>query len=160
RARDADHRGQSARRARRVARRRAERRPAVKAFDLVTPATLEQALELLPKGQGPKERARVNLLAGGHVLLGELKGHPVEPAELLNLKRMPGLDRSDVGADGAVRIGALATSASIEEHDALAALHPILREAAHSIGSPQIRAVGTLGGNLCQRPRCWYYRNE
>jgi len=132
----------------------------MKAFDLVTPATIEQALELLPKGRDPKERERVKLLAGGQDLLGELKDHLVEPDELVNLKRLRGLDGVELAEDGAFAIGALVTIAALEEDEALARAHPMLREAAHSIGSPQIRVLGTVGGNLCQRPRCWYYRHE
>jgi len=59
-----------------------------------------------------------------------------------------------------VTIGALATLAALEEHEDVRARLPVLYEAARSIASPQIRSVATVGGNLCQRPRCWYYRSE
>ena len=57
-------------------------------------------------------------------------------------------------------LGALVTLAEIEEHPAVRRSYAALAEAARSVGSPQIRNVGTIGGNLCQRPRCWYYRDE
>src|SRR5439155_22370427 len=59
-----------------------------------------------------------------------------------------------------LRMGALVTLAEIEEHPVVRRSYAALAEAAHSVGSPQIRNVGTIGGNLCQRPRCWYYRDE
>lgn len=126
----------------------------MKSFALVNPSTLGAALEHLAK----HERAQV--LAGGQDLLTELKEHLVEPAELVNLKRIPGLDRIEFAADGSLTIGALATVSSLAEHPRIVAELPVLAQAARSVGSEQIRNIGTLGGNLCQRPRCWYYRSE
>ena len=85
--------------------------------------------------------------------------HLVEPERLVNLKAVPGLDQLEVDGESA-RLGALVTLARIERDARLRALHPVLAEAAETVGSPQIRTRATLGGNLCQRPRCWYYRNE
>jgi xanthine dehydrogenase YagS FAD-binding subunit len=130
----------------------------MKAFELLNPATLESALELLPKDA--KTRDSVKLLAGGQDLITEMKEHLVEPAQLVNLKRVPGLDRLEIGADGSLAIGALVTIAALEESADVRKLFPVLAQAAHSIGSAQIRSQGTVGGNLNQRPRCWYYRNE
>src|SRR5687767_2027423 len=124
----------------------------MKAFELLSPSTLEQALELLP---APRDRARegkVKLLAGGQDLLGELKEHLIEPEQVVNLKSLPGLDRIEIGADGALSIGALVKLAQIEEHAQLRELFPAIAQAAASVGSVQIRNAGTLGGNLCQRP--------
>jgi xanthine dehydrogenase YagS FAD-binding subunit len=132
----------------------------MKAFDHLRPATLEQALELLPAGRDPKALQRTRLVAGGQDLYTELKEHLIEPEELVDLKGLPGLGAIELGADRALSIGALATIASIERHAELAKLHPLLQEAAASVASAQIRTVGTLGGNLCQRPRCWYYRHS
>ncbi len=131
----------------------------MKDFELLTPRTLARAIELLPQGRGA-DRDAVRLLAGGQDLLTEMKDHLVEPATLVNLKALPDLDAIEVGADGAVRIGALARLVDLEEHAELFGVHRALVEAAGSIASPQIRSRATLGGNLCQRPRCWYYRNE
>ena len=127
----------------------------MKAFTLATPSTLEQALDIL-RGRKP----RVRILAGGQDLLPEMKEHLVEPEVVLNLKGIKDLDRIAMDASGALSIGALATLASLEEHTAVRERFPILFEAARSIASPQIRSIGTVGGNLCQRPRCWYYRSE
>jgi xanthine dehydrogenase YagS FAD-binding subunit len=59
-----------------------------------------------------------------------------------------------------LRIGALVTLSEIADHPLIKQKYTALAEAAESVGSPQIRNVGTIGGNLCQRPRCWYYRDE
>jgi xanthine dehydrogenase YagS FAD-binding subunit len=135
----------------------------MKAFTLKTPTTLDKAIELLAdrsKSGARGSRGKIQLLAGGQDLLTEMKEHLAEPEVLVNLKRIPGLDRLEVDVAGKATIGALATVAALEEHDGVRAKLPVLAEAARSIGSPQIRSMGTVGGNLCQRPRCWYYRNE
>jgi xanthine dehydrogenase YagS FAD-binding subunit len=132
----------------------------MKAFRLHTPKSMEQALALLDTGRDPKQRDRTKLLAGGQDLLTEMKEHLVEPEDLVNLKGVPGLDRIAIDAGGNVAIGALATIAAVEEDAGVRDRFRILHEAAASIASPQIRSQGTVGGNLCQRPRCWYYRSE
>ena len=135
----------------------------MKAFTLKNPTTLDQAIEIL--GAGARSGARgshgkVQLLAGGQDLLTEMKEHLAEPEVVLNLKGIPGLADIQIDALGTLSIGALATVAALEEHEGVRAKFPMLAEAARSIGSPQIRSIGTVGGNLCQRPRCWYYRSE
>lgn len=132
----------------------------MKSFEYQSPSTLEEALELMPRGRGASVRDSVKLMAGGQDLLTELQDHLVEPERVVNLKRIGGLDRIAEGDDGSVAIGALVTIAELAESLLIAERFPGLAEAAESIGSPQIRNVGTVGGNLCQRPRCWYYRNE
>jgi xanthine dehydrogenase YagS FAD-binding subunit len=132
----------------------------MKAFDHLRPSTLEQALELLPAGRDPKALAKTRLVAGGQDLYTELKEHLIAPDELVDLKGIQGLAAIEIGADRVVSIGALATIAALERHAELGKLHPMLQEAAASVASVQIRTVGTLGGNLCQRPRCWYYRHS
>ena len=132
----------------------------MKDFELVAPKSLAQALELLPHGRSVEERERVRILAGGQDLLTEMKEHLIEPETLVDLKHVPGLAGIAVAADGALTIGATTKLFEIEEHAELARLHPAIAEAAGSVASPQIRNCGTLGGNLCQRPRCWYYRSE
>jgi xanthine dehydrogenase YagS FAD-binding subunit len=82
------------------------------------------------------------------------------PDQLIDLKRLPGLDRITIDAAGNVEIGALVTITAIAEHEQLRAKLTVVSDAAESIASPQIRNVGTIGGNLNQRPRCWYYRHE
>jgi xanthine dehydrogenase YagS FAD-binding subunit len=131
----------------------------MKAFELIQPKTLDAALEALPGARDPRAN-KVKLLAGGQDLLGELKEHLIEPEQLVNLKTLPGLDRIELGADGALTFGALVTLSRIEGEAAVRERFPLLAEAAGAVGSLQIRNLGTLGGNLCQRPRCWYYRHE
>ena len=132
----------------------------MKAFRLANPTSVEQALELLAAGTQRGARSRAQLLAGGQDLLTEMKEHLAEPEVLVNLKGIAGLDRIEVDGSGALTIGALVTIAALEEHPEVRARFRVLHEAALSIASPQIRSFGTVGGNLCQRPRCWYYRSE
>jgi len=126
----------------------------MKAFEFVNPSSLKDVPALL--GQ---DRDRAVLLAGGIDLLGELKEGLVQPDRVVNLKAVPGLNAVKPGGKG-LRIGALVTLAEIESHPAIRKDYRALADAAASVGSVQIRNVGTLGGNLCQRPRCWYYRGE
>jgi xanthine dehydrogenase YagS FAD-binding subunit len=131
----------------------------VKAFQLQSPRSLQAALGLLAGIEdGKKGRAAVPM-AGGQDLLTEMKEHLAAPDRVVNLKSIPGLDEIEI-AGGRVRIGALVTLQQIEEHAELSKVARVLVEAAHSVASPQIRSVGTVGGNLNQRPRCWYYRLE
>ena len=132
----------------------------MKAFRLHNPKTMEQALALLDTGRDPKQRDKKKLLAGGQDLLTEMKEHLVEPEDLVNLKGVPDLDRIEIDSKGGLSIGALATIAALEDHAGVRDRFTIVHEAAISIASPQIRSQGTVGGNLCQRPRCWYYRSE
>ncbi len=129
----------------------------MRAFELIRPTTLDQALSLLPNAA---DRERIRVVSGGQDLYTEMKDHLAEPDQLIDLKRLPGLDRIEVDAAGNVTIGALVTIAALAEHAALHAKLTVIAEAADSIASTQIRNVGTLGGNLNQRPRCWYYRHE
>lgn len=126
----------------------------MKAFAYVEPDTLAAATQALAKA-GPRAR----LIAGGVDLLGELKDRLIEPEMVVNLKSVPGLGAIRVDADQTVRIGALVTLSALASHDVVRRAFPAVAEAAESVASPEIRNVGTVGGNLCQRPRCWYYRS-
>jgi xanthine dehydrogenase YagS FAD-binding subunit len=126
----------------------------VRSFAFVEPESLQAATEILAKA-GSKGR----LLAGGIDLLGEMKDRLAEPETLVNLKSVKGLDSIRFEADGSLRIGALATLSDLAAHDRVRREFPAIAQAAASVGSPEIRNVGTVGGNLCQRPRCWYYRS-
>ncbi len=128
----------------------------MKNFTFYQPRTKDEAHGLLGKDFGA-DSPRV--LAGGQDLLGELKDRIVEPDALVAIKQLDELSGREVGAER-LTLGALTTLRSIEEDSELTGGLGILREAAASIASPQIRSQATLGGNLCQRPRCWYYRNE
>ena len=98
-------------------------------------------------------------IAAGSDLLGEMKDWMETPEVLVNLKTIPGLDKIRQQAD-VVSIGALVPIVEVAENQLLRKHFPALVEAAAVIASPQIRNVGTVGGNLCQRPRCWYYRSD
>lgn len=124
-------------------------------FSYVNATSLEQVTSLLNhSGWG-----EVMVIAGGTDLLGELKEYVETPKTLVNLKTLPGMDSISADATG-LKIGALATVADIAKHPTIQRHYTVLAQAAASVATPQIRNVGTLGGNLCQRPRCWYYRDE
>jgi len=97
-------------------------------------------------------------IAGGTDLLTELKKRIRSAQTVVNLKTVPDLNRL-IEEDGSVKIGALATIAQIGSDATVRECFPALAQAAVTVGSPQIRNAGTVGGNLCQRVRCWYYRN-
>jgi len=101
----------------------------------------------------------VKLHAGGLDLIGELKENLIEPNTVISLSRLVELKGMRDTGD-TLKIGALTTLADIAHHETVRNRYAALAQAAASVGSPQIRHVGTLGGNLCQRPRCWYYRDE
>ncbi len=123
-------------------------------FAWVDAVSVEGASKILARDQG---RARV--IAGGQDLIGELKDRLIDPETVVNLKTVPGLDRIRFEADGTLRIGALVTLAALEGDERVRHEFPAVAQAAASVGSVEIRNVGTVGGNLCQRPRCWYYRS-
>ena len=122
-------------------------------FAYVNAADVEQASSLLSD-----DWSETKMIAGGTDLLGELKEYIETPKKVVNLKSIPGLDEIKADASG-LTIGALVTLADIAAHATIQHHYTVLAEAAESVASPQIRNVGTLGGNLCQRPRCWYYRH-
>ncbi|HSR12208.1 MAG TPA: xanthine dehydrogenase family protein subunit M [Thermodesulfobacteriota bacterium] len=102
---------------------------------------------------------RNDLLAGGTDVLGQMKRRIRNPERLVNIKNIESL--KGIRDEGeTIRIGALALVSEIEGHPGIAEKLPSLRAAASLVGSPQLRNMGTLGGNLCQRPRCWYFRNH
>jgi xanthine dehydrogenase YagS FAD-binding subunit len=126
----------------------------VKTFEHFDAASVEEALSLLKKYGG---KARV--MAGGTDLLGVLKDEILEdyPEVLVNIKSIPGLDRIKEDSHG-LRIGALTKLDHVASSPTIKAGYSALSEAAGSVASPEIRSMGTIGGNLCQDVRCWYYR--
>lgn len=98
------------------------------------------------------------LSAGGTDLLGCARDGVFEVKTVVSLGKIDALRGIADTADGGLRIGALATIAEIARHPGIAQRYRALAEAAASVASPQLRNQGTLGGNLCQRPRCWFYR--
>jgi xanthine dehydrogenase YagS FAD-binding subunit len=126
----------------------------MKAFEYVNPADEKSAVAALTKAGSDSK-----VIAGGVDLLGELKDYIRTPDVVVNLKSIPGLNKWTSDAHG-LRIGALVTLAELQDNPQIQKSYTALAEAAKSVGTPQIRNVGTIGGNLCQRPRCWYYRDE
>jgi xanthine dehydrogenase YagS FAD-binding subunit len=119
-------------------------------FEYAAPSTKEQAVKLLaPAGSLP--------LAGGSDLLALIKDGVEAPHRLVNLKSIGDLAGIRTDAKG-LRLGALATLAEIAADPMVRREHPLLADRAGHAAGPQIRNVATLGGNLCQRPRCWYFR--
>ena len=123
----------------------------MKAFRYVTARTPDSAIELVA------DEGRY--LAGGIDLLGEMKEHIAEPALLVNIKALPGI-RDITPGDARWTIGAGTTLAALAAHAGLREHFPALAAAAAAVGSPQMRAVATVGGNLAQHSRCWYYRHR
>jgi xanthine dehydrogenase YagS FAD-binding subunit len=131
------------------------------AFEWINPGTVAEAVAALKTAPGfvdPDDAARP--IAGGQDLLTTMKDYITRPARVVNLKSIRGLDKITADGKGGLRIGALVTLTELEEHPVVRRSFPGLSEAAHSIATPQIRNLGTVGGNLCQRPRCWYFRLE
>ncbi|MCE5269725.1 FAD binding domain-containing protein, partial [bacterium] len=123
----------------------------MKAFKYYNAQDLKDAVAVLSKPGDSR------VLAGGTDILGDMKTRNAAPERLVNLKSVQGLDSISPGSSG-LRLGALARLSDIAANATIKAKYTGLAEAAGSVGSPQLRNMGTLGGNLCQRPRCWYYR--
>lgn len=100
------------------------------------------------------------LLAGGTDLLGCLRDGLFDANTLVSIGRIDALRGIERTGDGGLRIGALTTIAEIAAHDTVRERYPGLAQAAAVVASPQLRNQATLGGNLCQRPRCWYFRGD
>ena len=125
----------------------------MKAFSYVNAANEKDAIAALST-----ERGRILPLAGGMDLIGLMKDYIAQPDRLVNVKNLD--RRIQRLPDGSMRIGAAVTIAELLAHSELAKAYPALIQAAEELATPQIRNAGTVGGNLNQRPRCWYYRNE
>ena len=123
-------------------------------FEFVRAASVAEALALLAERPGSVVKA------GGIDLLDHLKERLIEPPRLVDLKAITRLNAIGVQPDGSLAIGPLVTLAQVAAHDGIRVTHAALVEACGEAASPQIRNVATIGGNLLQRPRCWYYRQE
>lgn len=133
----------------------------MKAFEWMSANSVAEAINALksaPTPADPDDAARP--IAGGQDLLTTMKDYITRPTRVVNLKGIRGLDKIEADGKGGLRIGALVTLTQLEERPIVRRNFPGLSEAAHSIATPQIRNLGTVGGNLCQRPRCWYFRLE
>lgn len=124
----------------------------MQAFEYASPASTQQALQLL--GNSWNDAAA---LAGGTDLLSLMKDDIIAPKRLVNLKELPELRGLTVGKQG-LRIGALTTIQELADDARVRQAYPVIATTSGEIAGPQIRNMATIGGNLCQRPRCWYYR--
>jgi xanthine dehydrogenase YagS FAD-binding subunit len=125
----------------------------MRAFEYASPETKEQAVGLLGASWGQAE-----ILAGGTDLLALMKDDVVAPKRLVNIKEIKDLKGVSSSAQG-LRIGALTTLGDLADNANVVKDYPALADALNEAASPQIRNLATLAGNLCQRPRCWYFRN-
>jgi xanthine dehydrogenase YagS FAD-binding subunit len=134
----------------------------VKAFAYVNAANEKEAVAALASGgmdartAGPDRKYLP--LAGGMDLLARMKEYTHQPDVLVNVKNLDATIRQM--PDGGLRIGSAVKLIDVIENDLIAKSYPAFHYAAAEVGTPQIRHLGTVGGNLNQRPRCWYFRNE
>ena len=128
----------------------------MKTFTNTNPNSLEQAVSLVQQARANGQTA--SLVGGGSDLLALVKDFIVKPDVLVNLKTIKGLDQV-VPEAGGVDIGGLITLDALGSHPVIRSQYTVLAEAAETVATPQIRNVGTLAGNVCQRPWCWYFRN-
>jgi len=121
-------------------------------FEFARATSVAEALSLVAEKPGSV------LKAGGIDLLDHLKEHLLEPPRLVDLKSIPGMQDVTAEPAGGLRIGPLVTLAQVAAHPGIRVTQAALAQACGEAASPQIRNVATIGGNLLQRPRCWYYR--
>ena len=125
----------------------------MKAFEYASPVSKEQAVSLLGSKWGETE-----ILAGGTDLLSLMKDYLTMPKRVVNIKDVKEFQGIRYAVTG-LRLGALARFEDLVENSAVKKEYPALLQAAEGVRSPQIRNMGTVGGDLCQRPRCWYFRS-
>ncbi len=120
-------------------------------FEYASPNTVETAVKLLGLDAA--------VLAGGTDLLSLMKQGVAAPKRLVNIKSIADLEGIQDNGDQGVRIGALVTLDELMSNSLIGERYPALVQAADGVRSPQLESMGTVGGDLCQRPRCWYYRH-
>ncbi|HUN88496.1 MAG TPA: FAD binding domain-containing protein, partial [Terriglobales bacterium] len=122
-------------------------------FEYAAPKSTQQAVTLLGANW-----SQAQILAGGTDLLGLMKDDIETPKRVVNIKDVGGLDRVRTEQDR-LAIGALARLSEVADSAEIRKRYPMLAFAVDDAASPQIRNMATMGGNLCQRPRCWYFRS-
>jgi len=125
----------------------------VPSFSYIRPDSLAEAIAYLAL-----EGARVH--AGGTDLLGCLRDRVFGVSTVVSIAGIKELKGIAATPAGGLRIGSLTTIAEVARHPVIRSKYPTLSMAAAEVASPQLRNQGTIGGNLCQKPRCWYYRGE
>jgi len=126
----------------------------MRALEYASPTTKEQAVGLL--GRSWSDAA---VLAGGTDLLSLVKDDVAPPRRVVNIKGIEELRGIGSDAGGGLRLGALATFEELLDNTSVRKSYPAIWAAVDGVRSPQIRSMGTVGGDLCQRPHCWYYRS-
>ena len=121
-------------------------------FEVITPADVASASRLLAEDGNVA-------FAGGVDVVDLSKQSIVSPAALVNLKGLKELGGIEMRPSGDLRLGATVKLSEVAEHPAIRAKFTAIAEAAGEAATPQIRNLGTVGGNILQRPRCWYFRN-
>ncbi|PTL78980.1 xanthine dehydrogenase family protein subunit M [Vitiosangium sp. GDMCC 1.1324] len=129
----------------------------MQSFEWVDAESVEQAVSLLGEGN---ERQPVVAKAGGMDLLDLMKNGVVAPHRVVNLKTIKGLDGVRFDAKQGLELGALVTLARLSRESEVRRRYVALADAAEHAATPQVRNAATIGGNLLQRPRNWYFRNE
>ncbi len=122
-------------------------------FDYVRAQSLEEAQRQLSA-----EGARI--CAGGSDLLGCLRDEVFDCSKVVSISSLSQLRGVARSRDGGIRVGALTPIAEVAADPTVQEIYPGLSQAASEVASPQLRNQGTIGGNICQKPRCWYYRGE
>jgi xanthine dehydrogenase YagS FAD-binding subunit len=122
----------------------------MRAFEYTTPSTRQQAVELLS--------GEAAVLAGGTDLLSLMKDDVVAPKRVVNIKEIRELNGVHYGPRG-MQIGALTSLGDLADHPLVKQHYPAFADALLEAASQQIRNMATIGGNICQRPRCWYFRS-
>ena len=125
----------------------------MKSFEYVAPETLKEAVGLLGANSGYAE-----VLAGGTDMITCLKQGVMQPQRLVSLKNLPDLKRIEVSKEK-VTIGSMVSLKDLAAHPAIQRQFPSIVIAVKGVASAQMQAMGTIGGDLCQRPRCWFFRN-
>jgi xanthine dehydrogenase YagS FAD-binding subunit len=126
------------------------------AFQWIDAKSVDEAVTLL----SADERGSTIAKAGGMDLLDLIKEGIVAPARIVNLQRIDALRGVQLDDAKGLRLGSLTTLAEIASNAAIRQRYPALAAAAAHAATPQVRNAATIGGNLLQRPRCWYFRNE
>jgi xanthine dehydrogenase YagS FAD-binding subunit len=125
----------------------------MQAFEYAHPTTQEEAVRLLAGASGGAA-----VLAGGTDLLSLMKDYIVTPRRVVSLRHIRDLHGIEFNPSSGLRLGAMATFEELLDNRDVERHYPALAQAAEGVSSPQVRSAGTVGGDLCQRPRCWYYR--
>jgi xanthine dehydrogenase YagS FAD-binding subunit len=128
----------------------------MRAFSNANPRNIRDAVSML--SQAHQQGRSASIVGGGSDLLGMVKEHLVAPDVLVNLKAIRGMDQIETQR-GNLKIGGLITLDNLSRDQRIRKEYTVLAEAAEKVGTPQIRNAGTLAGNVCQRPWCWYFRN-